>query len=295
MIRPARGADEALASRARSRLVVGAALITGIVVVASSSPLHAAISELVARLAAVLDAEPVLGMAFFLLFAAGSALFAFFSSALLVPVALHHWGWPATLALLWLGWLIGGLIAYALGRSLGSWMARALVSPGRLERYRDRLGAARSLPALIAFQLAVPSELTGWVMGSIGIPLARFLLVFALGELPFAAGAVFLGEGFLQRRYGLMLGVGALGVAFAVWSVWRWRRVAPRPGTPIAWSRDHEQARSRGEGPHDHEQPGGPHRERLPRARRRGDAFGGHTPPSHRGRRGPRHRHDLEP
>ena len=37
----------------------------------------------------------------------------------------------------------------------------------------------------------------------------------ALGELPFAAGAVFLGESCLERDYLLLLAVGATGVAFS--------------------------------------------------------------------------------
>ena len=42
----------------------------------------------------------------------------------------------------------------------------------------------------------------------------------ALGELPFAAGAVYLGESFLQRNYILLLGIGMTGVAFT-WMMFR--------------------------------------------------------------------------
>ena len=47
--------------------------------------------------------------ALFVLLAAISAVLAFFSSALLLPVAVFTWGSKVTFVLLWLGWLLGGI------------------------------------------------------------------------------------------------------------------------------------------------------------------------------------------
>ena len=62
--------------------------------------------------------------------AALSAMLAFFSSVVVVPVASHQWGPVATVALLWMGWLLGGTMAYAIGRFLGSRVVRQVVSAG---------------------------------------------------------------------------------------------------------------------------------------------------------------------
>ena len=42
----------------------------------------------------------------------------------------------------------------------------------------------------------------------------------ALGELPFAIGAVYLGESFLDRNYVLLLAIGITGIAFS-WVMFR--------------------------------------------------------------------------
>jgi hypothetical protein len=71
------------------------------------------------------------------------------------------------------------------------------------------------------------------VLGLAGCRFRRFLPGMALGELPFAAGAVFLGEGFLRRSYAALFVVGVAGVASS-WLTFRhlheqWSAAAPRP------------------------------------------------------------------
>jgi hypothetical protein len=42
----------------------------------------------------------------------------------------------------------------------------------------------------------------------------------SLGELPFAIGAVYLGESFLTRQYALLIAIGLTGIAFN-WAMFR--------------------------------------------------------------------------
>lgn len=71
---------------------------------------------------------------------------------------------------------------------------------------------------VLLFQLAVPSEIPGYVLGLAGCRFRTYVAAMVLGELPFAIGAVYLGESFLQRNYILLLATGIGGAAFS-WMV----------------------------------------------------------------------------
>jgi len=53
-------------------------------------------------------------------------------------------------------------------------------------------------------------------------PFPRFLLALALAELPFAAGAVYLGKGFLERNYVMMFLLGLAGILLIVGALAAW-------------------------------------------------------------------------
>ena len=69
-----------------------------------------------------------LGKLVFVLVSALSAMLAFFSSAVVVPVAVYAWGNATTLALLWGAWLLGGIGSYVVGRTLGRRVAAWAIS-----------------------------------------------------------------------------------------------------------------------------------------------------------------------
>ncbi|HEX7809980.1 MAG TPA: hypothetical protein VF608_14685, partial [Thermoanaerobaculia bacterium] len=62
---------------------------------------------------------------------------------------------------------------------------------------------------------AVPSEIPGYVLGLARCRFRTFVTAMAIGELPFAIGAVYLGESFLERNYALLLAIGITGIAFS--------------------------------------------------------------------------------
>jgi uncharacterized membrane protein YdjX (TVP38/TMEM64 family) len=80
-------------------------------------------------------------------------------------VAVYTWGEPLSVALLWSGWLLGGVIAYSIGRFLGrpivTWLT-ANAGLRQLERYLRRDSA---FFLVLLFQLALPSEIPGYVLG----------------------------------------------------------------------------------------------------------------------------------
>jgi uncharacterized membrane protein YdjX (TVP38/TMEM64 family) len=180
----------------------------------------------------VIRQQPAAGMLVFVLLAAISAMVAFLSSAVLIPVAVYVWGPTLTFALLWAGWFLGGLAAYAIGRFLGRPIVRRMVSPAALERQeRWARSGGRSLAAIVLLQLAIPSDLAGYVFGLIRCPLGPFVAALAFAEIPYALGAVFLGVTFVQRK---LLPLLVLGLAGALLSVLALRAYHRHPGAARA-------------------------------------------------------------
>lgn len=196
----------------RRRLVLLALLIAAGVVVASFAPLHQLSEAAVTALAALIARHPGWGVLAFIGLAALSAMLAFISSVVIVPVAVHHWGPAITALLLWLGWLAGGMGGYTIGRYLGRPVVRRLAGTTRVQHFEELITARAPLLVVFLFQLALQSEIPAYVMGLVRYPLLRYLLALSAAELPMAIGAVILGRGFLNRQYGMMVGVGLAGI-----------------------------------------------------------------------------------
>jgi len=117
--------------------------------------------------------------------------------------------------LLWSAWLMGGIASYIVGRTLGRRVAAWAISPARLSYYAARITARMGFATILLFQLALPSEIPGYVLGTVRCRLRVYLAALAVAELPFAIGAVYLGESFNRGDYLLLVGLGAAGIAFS--------------------------------------------------------------------------------
>ena len=179
----------------------------------SIDALYALLQRLLSAAEPLISAHPGWGALIFVLLSALSAMLAFLSSAVLVPVAVDSWGKPVTVVLLWLGWLIGGLCAYSIGRSLGRPLLRTIGSEKVSAFYQQRLSARVGLPVVLLLQLGLPSEIPGYLCGLLRVRLRIYVTALALAEVPFAIGTVWVGESILQREGGWLVG---LGVAAAL-------------------------------------------------------------------------------
>jgi uncharacterized membrane protein YdjX (TVP38/TMEM64 family) len=160
--------------------------------------------------------HPRLGAVAFVLFAALSAILAFFSSALLLPVAVYTWGTTVTLVLLWLGWLLGGICTYALGRMLRrprEGMHRAF---SKIDFYLHRTPGDVTFALVLLLCLALPSEIPGYLCGYLGVRIRTYVPALAMAELPYAIGAVMLGQGVAHRQIGWLLAVGFIGALLSL-------------------------------------------------------------------------------
>jgi uncharacterized membrane protein YdjX (TVP38/TMEM64 family) len=71
-------------------------------------------------------------------------------------------------------------------------------------------------PLVLLFQLAMPSEIPGYVLGLVKYGFLRYCLSLALAELPYAVLTVYLGASFLERRGGVVLGIGVILMSLSI-------------------------------------------------------------------------------
>lgn len=172
--------------------------------------------------------RPVLGKLLFVLLALVSAMLAFFSSAILAPIGIYAWGPVETFVLLWIGWLLGGMTSFLVGRYLGRSVVSILLGELRLSSWETQVGRHAKFIHILLFQAAVPSEIPGYVLGILRYRFALYLAALAITELPYALGTVFLGESFLKGDGALIVAIGAGIVLLSVIAFQALRRMARR-------------------------------------------------------------------
>ena len=199
----------------RIRAILLVAMVVALALLAWSDPVHEAVLEVFEASKALITSHPFLGAGLFVVLSALAAMLAFFSSAVLVPPAVYAWGPVTCAALLWASWTLGGVasywLAYRFGRPVMRWLA-----PGKsLARYQRRLRHEASFGFVLLFQLSLPSEIPGLVLGMARFPFERYLMALAVAELPYAIGTTLLGASFVSRQFGLLLSLGAVAALAA--------------------------------------------------------------------------------
>ena len=207
------------------RRVWGFVLLAAVLaLVISSDDLHAWLTGFLPTAEAIVRGQPVLGVIVFILFAALSAMLAFVSSAVIVPVGIYVWGKTTSMFLLWLGWIVGGLCAYTISRYLGRPTVKALCSGSAFESYENRISDRASFSLVLLFQIALPSEVPGYLLGLARYRFWKYILALALAELPYAVATVYLGAGFIERQTYLLVGVGVAVASFSGWALYMLHR-----------------------------------------------------------------------
>jgi uncharacterized membrane protein YdjX (TVP38/TMEM64 family) len=208
------------------RVLVLVMLGAAAVLILLSDTLHAPLLRLLAFTQGMIAGNPLLGAALFVLFAALSGMLAFFSSAVVTPVAVNAWGPVWTALLLWVGWVLGGACTYAIGRAVGRPVA-GLVSPTKLAKYEHKITRETPFGLVVLFQMATPSEVPGYLLGMARYSFLRYIAVVAAGELPYAIGTVLLGETFLKQQVLPFILLGAAAGGFSLWAYLRFNRARP--------------------------------------------------------------------
>ncbi len=224
MTQPSAAATPTPSVRSWSRAVVVVLICTSAALLLSIDAVYGTLQRVLSAAEPLIAGHPYLGAVVFVLLAAVSAILAFFSSALLLPAAVYAWGNTVTLVLLWLGWLLGGMCTYALGRGLRRPQGKAPRTSKRLDFYLQRVQGEVTFALVLLLHLAMPSEIPGYVCGYLGVRRRIYVSALALAELPFAVGAVMLGEGVVNRQIGWLVGFGLIGAALSLCALWMLHR-----------------------------------------------------------------------
>lgn len=190
--------------------------ITALVAVTANGTMHDAIDSLIRIGASIIDAHPTIGLFVFVILSALSAMLFFFSSSVLIPVAVYTWGRAATMSLLWIGWLAGGALSYLVGRYPGRHLLHWIVRPKTVRVYERKVSSRASLALVVLLQIALPSEVPGYLLGSVRYPFRRYAIVLALAELPYGIGAVYLGDSFVRGQAWIFALVAAVAASVSV-------------------------------------------------------------------------------
>lgn len=203
-------------AKAWQRSIVAAVIVAGFAAIVLSDAAHAGLVWVLDTTGPIIASRPVAGAVVFVLLAAISAMLAFFSSVLVVPMALDAWGVAVTASLLWVGWTLGGVGAYLLGRYLGYPVVARLTSHDLVERYVERISAHASFGVVLLFQLALSSEIPGYVLGLARYSPVRFIAALAVAEIPYAILTTLIGAGLVERRLIVLLGAAAVALLMSV-------------------------------------------------------------------------------
>jgi uncharacterized membrane protein YdjX (TVP38/TMEM64 family) len=194
-------------------IVIVGILIVVVGLVTASDTLHNRTEEIIVWIEGVISQAPVLGMVLFVLLSMVSAMVAFFSSAVFAPIAIYAWGKAGTFMLLWLGWLLGGILSFCVGRFLGRSVVGMIIDEQKIAGWERELGERSRFMHILMFQAAVPSEIPGYVLGILHYRFPLYLAALALTEIPYAIATVYLGESFLEGESTVFI---LLGVAVIV-------------------------------------------------------------------------------
>ena len=136
-----------------------------------------------------------------------SAMLSPFSSVPLVPSAIAVWGTGLTLVFLIGGWLLGGGVAYVIGKWFGYPVVTALISPKTVDRWIGEVESKLHFLLILLFRIATPSE-TGYIFGIMRYNFGKYLLATLISELPYGLVIVYAGQAFLARETELFLFLG---------------------------------------------------------------------------------------
>jgi uncharacterized membrane protein YdjX (TVP38/TMEM64 family) len=150
----------------------------------------------------------------FVLLAALSSFLSLVSSVPLVPAAVLVFGERLTFLLLLFGWVIGGVIAYVIGRYPGYFAVRRLAIFQRAETWRRHLSNRTETAIAFLLLLGLPSE-TSYVFGLARYSFKRYLLMVLFAELPFALVTVYASSALVSENRLRFLAWVAGGFAFA--------------------------------------------------------------------------------
>ena len=136
----------------------------------------------------------VFGMVAYVIIAVITTVAAPVSAGPLIPIAANAWGVAITAALSILGWTIGSLVAFAIGRRYGLPLAQKFFSVRNLENMHKHIPQERIFWSVVLLRIMIPVDLLSYALGIFGVlGWRRYTLATIIGITPFAFIFAYLG------------------------------------------------------------------------------------------------------
>jgi uncharacterized membrane protein YdjX (TVP38/TMEM64 family) len=176
----------------------------------------------------VLTANARLGIVAFVATSALAVLLPMLTNLPLVPFAVLTWGPWWTALLLWLGWIAGAALSFALGRHARAWILRHFPSVTRHAQIDRLIHPRHRLWSLVMLRMTFPVDVLSYALGlfSRSTTLIENALSTALGAAPFALLFALLPT--LSTPVQLVV-FGGSALAFAVYALWVLRGPSGQP------------------------------------------------------------------
>lgn len=135
-------------------------------------------------------------MMVFVLLSALTALISPLTNIPLVPFAVALWGSELTVVLILLGWLLGDIVAYIIGRYLGYATISYIFSREHIDGWSGVVKKHTNFTRALFARFVFPAEL-GYAFGIIKYNFSHYLAITFLAELPFALVSAYASEAVL--------------------------------------------------------------------------------------------------
>jgi uncharacterized membrane protein YdjX (TVP38/TMEM64 family) len=162
-----------------------------------------------------------LGVAVFVATSALAVLMPALTNLPLVPVAVLAWGPWWTAALLLVGWTLGSLLSFALGREARALIVRRFPSVQRHAQIERLIHPRHRLASLVLLRMTFPVDVLSYALGlfSPATTLAQNTLATLLGAAPFALLFAWVPVMPLPLQLAVFGGSALLFVLYALWAL----------------------------------------------------------------------------
>lgn len=111
-----------------------------------------------------------------------------------IPLISQSYGFFVSIILTLFGWVIGGVIAFAISRKFGKPFIKKIISLDKIEEYENLIPEHKKFISLILIRFFVPFDIINYLLGLFTkISLKTFFISTLLGTIPITFVLVYIG------------------------------------------------------------------------------------------------------
>ncbi len=146
----------------------------------------------------------ITGILIYLLIITLEIIFAPVSIAPLIPVASAIWGWQISGLLSLIGWSVGSLIAFLIGKKYGTPLIERKPYFKKIRKFESLIPQRNKFLGIVLLRLTIPFDIISYAIGIFTqIDWKKYTLATFIGYAPMAFGLAYLGT--FELKYQIVL------------------------------------------------------------------------------------------